>query len=78
MQIRGPAVRATLTAVLFADGQFVGLDELGIFERLGKEPKAVKEVGILAKTQAWEQIEALNQAFRQMPRHAGLGRAIAA
>ena len=60
---RGPAVRATLTAVLFADGQFVGLDELGIFERLAKELKAVKEFGILAKTQAWDQMEALNQVF---------------
>ena len=63
-----PAVRATLTSVIFADGHFVGADEHGAFERLGKELKAVKEAGILAKMGAWDQLDALNQAFRQMQR----------
>jgi hypothetical protein len=62
------AVRATLTSVIFADGHFVGADDRGAFERLGKELKAVKEAGILAKTGAWDQLDALAQAFRQMPR----------
>jgi tetratricopeptide (TPR) repeat protein len=65
---RGPAVRATLTSVVFGDGQFVGLDERGIFERFGKELKGVQEAGVLAKTGAWDQLDALNQAFRQMQR----------
>jgi hypothetical protein len=64
---RGPAVRATLTSVIFADGHFVGADERGIFERLGKELKAVKGAGILAKTGALDQLDAVTQAFRQMP-----------
>jgi hypothetical protein len=62
---RGPAVRATLTSVIFADGHFVGADERGAFERLGKELKGVQEAGVLAKTGAWD---ALNQALRQMQR----------
>ena len=62
------AVRATLTSLIFGDGHFVGTDERGVFERLGKELKAVKEAGILAKAAAWDQLDALAQAFRQMPR----------
>jgi len=62
------AVRATLTCLIFGDGHFVGADERGAFERLGKQLKAVKEVGNLAKTGAWDQIDALAQAFGQMPR----------
>ena len=65
---RGPAVRATLTSVIFSDGHFVGADERGAFERFGKELKGVQEAGILAKTGAWDQLDALNQAFRQMQR----------
>jgi hypothetical protein len=62
------AVRATLTCLIFGDGHFVGTDERGVFERLGKELKAVQEAGVLAKTGAWDQLDALNQAFRQMQR----------
>jgi tetratricopeptide (TPR) repeat protein len=65
---RGPAVRATLRAVVFADGQFVGVDEQGAFESFAGKLKAVADVGILAKTRAWDQVEALAQAFRQIPR----------
>jgi hypothetical protein len=65
---RGPAVKATLTSVIFADGHFVGADERGAFERFGKELKGVREAGVLAKTGAWDQLDALNQAFRQMQR----------
>jgi len=65
---RGPAVRAILTSVIFADGHFVGADERGAFERFGKELKSVQEAGVLAKTGAWDQLDALNQAFRQMQR----------
>jgi hypothetical protein len=65
---RAPAARANLTSIIFADGHFVGADERGIFERFSKELKAVKEAGILAKTGAWDQLDALAQAFRQMPR----------
>jgi hypothetical protein len=57
----GPAVRATLTCVIFANGHFVGIDERGIFDRLGNELKAVQEAGILAKTGAWEQLDALSR-----------------
>jgi hypothetical protein len=67
MSGNGPPVRATLMSVTFGDGQFVGTDESGVFERFGKEIKAVKDVGILAKTQGWDQVEALAQAFRQIP-----------
>ena len=54
--------------MIFEDGQFVGLDERGVFERLSKQLEAFKEVGNLAKTGAWDQVEALAQAFRQEPR----------
>jgi hypothetical protein len=64
---QGPIVTATLRSVIFADGQFVGVDEQGAFEQFAKKLKAINEVGILAKTQAWDQIEALAQAFMQRP-----------
>jgi TPR repeat/Tetratricopeptide repeat len=64
---QGPIVTATLRSVIFADGQFVGADELGVFEQFGKKLKAVTEVGMMARTQAWDQIEALAQAFTQRP-----------
>lgn len=54
-------------SVIFADGQFVGLDEPEVLERRSTEIKATKEVGILAKVQAWDKVEALAQAFRQIP-----------
>jgi hypothetical protein len=52
--------------VIFADGQFVGTDEQGAFESFIKKIKGVTEVGILAKTQPWDQIEALAPAFGQV------------
>jgi hypothetical protein len=56
---RGPAAKATLTSVIFAGGHFVGSDERGALERLGQQIKTVREVGILAKTGAWDQLDAL-------------------
>lgn len=53
-------------SVIFADGQFVGFDEPEVFERRDKQIKATKEVGISAKVQAWDKVEALAQAFRQI------------
>jgi hypothetical protein len=53
------AVRATLSAVIFSDGHFVGADERGVFERFGQQIKVVRELGILAKAGAWEQLDAL-------------------
>jgi tetratricopeptide (TPR) repeat protein len=55
---QGPIVRVTLQSVIFADGQFVGMDEHGAFEQFVKKIKAIAEVGKLAKIQAWDQIEA--------------------
>lgn len=52
-----PIVRAALLSVVFADGQFVGTDKFGIFERFNKELKATAEVGKLAKTGAWDQVD---------------------
>ena len=63
---RGPIVRATLQSVVFSDGQFVGLDEHGTFEQFGRRIKAITEVGTLAKTHAWNQVEAL--APRGLPK----------
>jgi hypothetical protein len=64
----GPIVTATLRSVIFADGHFVGADEQNAFEQFAKKLKAVTEAGKLAKTGAWDQLDALAQAFRQMPR----------
>jgi hypothetical protein len=64
---QGPIVTAALRSVIFADGQFVGVDELGAFDQFGKKLKAITEVGMMARIQAWEQIEALAQAFMQRP-----------
>jgi tetratricopeptide (TPR) repeat protein len=60
-----PIVRATLRSVVFADGQFVGVDEQGTFESFAKKLKGVTEVGILAKSRAWDQVEVL--AARGLP-----------
>ena len=57
---QGPIVTATLRSVIFGDGQFVGVDVQGAFEQFEKKLKAIIEVGILAKTQAWDQVEALS------------------
>jgi hypothetical protein len=38
-----------------------------LFEEFGKKLKVIIEVGILAKTRAWDQIEALAQALHQRP-----------
>ena len=57
----GAIVKATLTSVIFADGHFVGVDEHGTFELFGQKIKTFTEVGILAKNQAWDQVEALAQ-----------------
>jgi hypothetical protein len=62
---QGPTVAAILRSVVFGDGQFVGVDEQRAFEQFGKKLKAINEVGILAKTQAWDQIESLAEAFTQ-------------
>ena len=56
---------AALTCLIFADGHFVGADEHGVFEDFSKELKAVREVGNLAKAGAWDQLDALAQAFSQ-------------
>ena len=45
--------------MIFADGQFVGVEELWVFEQFGRMMKAIVEVGLLAKAGAWDQIEAL-------------------
>jgi len=37
-------------------------------EKCSKSLKGVQEAGVLAKTGAWDQLDALNQAFRQMQR----------
>jgi hypothetical protein len=58
---RGPIVSATLRCVVFGDGQFVGVEELWVFEQFGRMIKVIVEVGLLAKTGAWEQVEALAQ-----------------
>ncbi len=62
---QGPIVTAALRSVIFGDGQFVGVDELRAFEQFGMKLKAVTEVGIMAKIQAWDQIEALAQFLHQ-------------
>jgi hypothetical protein len=59
-------VRAILSSVVFADGQFVGMDGPGGFEEFVKKIKAVTEVGILAKTR-WDQVEALAPPPGQPP-----------
>lgn len=58
---QGPIVTAALRSVIFANGQFVGVDEFGAFDQFGKKLKAITEVGMMARIQAWEQIEALAQ-----------------
>lgn len=56
----GPIARAILLNVIFADGHFVGVDEHGVsFELFSQKIKAFTEVGILAKTGAWDQLDAL-------------------
>jgi hypothetical protein len=53
-------VRAILQSVIFADGHFVGVDGgPGGFDLFGEKIKAFTEVGTLAKTGAWDQVEAL-------------------
>jgi hypothetical protein len=59
----GPIVSATLQSVIFADGQFVGVDEHGAFDQFAKKIKPIAEVGVLAKTGAWDQVEVLAQAL---------------
>jgi hypothetical protein len=54
-----PIVKAVLQNVIFADGQFVGENEYGTFEEFSKRIKAIVEVGTLARTQAWDQVESL-------------------
>jgi hypothetical protein len=56
---QGPVVTATLQNVVFADGQFVGVDAHGAFESFGLRIKAIAEVGLLGKTGVWDQLEAL-------------------
>jgi hypothetical protein len=61
---QGPIVTATLRSGIFADGQFVGV---GAFEQFTTKLKAIIEVGMLAKTQAWDQVKALAQALSPRP-----------
>ena len=62
----GPIVSATLQNVVFDDGQFVGTDEHGNFERFGKRMQAIREVGMMTKSGAWDQVEVLAQALTQL------------
>jgi hypothetical protein len=55
---QGPIVRAILSSVVFADGQFVGIDGPGGFEEFVKKIKAITEAGKLANNAAWDQVEA--------------------
>jgi hypothetical protein len=55
----GPIVSATLQSVVFADGQFLGADEHGVFELFGRRIKVIVDVGLLAKAGAWDQLEPL-------------------
>jgi hypothetical protein len=59
----GPIVSATLQSVIFGDGQFVGLDEHGACDQFVKKIKPIAEIGVLAKTGAWDQVEVLAQAL---------------
>jgi hypothetical protein len=68
---QGPIVTATLHSVIFADGQFVGAGEQGAFELFAKKLTGVTEAGKLAKTQAWDQLEALEQSFMRFQRAPG-------
>ena len=61
-----PIVRAMLRSIVFADGQFVGVDEHGAFESFGKRIKVITEVGLLGKAGAWDQVEVLAQALTQL------------
>ena len=56
---QGPIVSVTLKNVVFGDGQFVGPNEHEVFENFGLRIKAIRELGILAKTGAWDQLDAL-------------------
>ena len=64
---QGPIVSAILQCVIFADGQFAGVDEQWVFEAFGRMIKAIVEVGLLAKTGAWDQLEALALSRRLEP-----------
>ena len=59
----GPIVSATLQSVIFADGQFVGVDEHRAYDQFVEKIKPLAEVGVLAKTGAWDQVEVLAQAL---------------
>jgi hypothetical protein len=59
----GPIVSATLQSVIFADGHFVGVDEHGAYDQFVKKIKPIREVGVLAKTGAWDQVEVLAEAL---------------
>ena len=60
-----PSARVEIGAVTF-DGQTTqSIDEQGAFEQFGQKLKAITEVGRLAQMQAWDQVEALYQAFFQ-------------
>jgi hypothetical protein len=60
-----PIVNAALVSVIFADGQFVGVDEYGVFESFGRRIKVIVQVGLLAKAGTWDQIESLANALSQ-------------
>jgi hypothetical protein len=62
-----PIVRAILQSVVFADGQFVGIDEHGAFDQFVERIKAIVEVAILARNGAWDQVEALAPLPPRLP-----------
>jgi hypothetical protein len=55
-------------AAVTSDGQTMqGIDEQRAFEQFRKELRAITEVGLMARIQAWDQIEALAQALTPRP-----------
>jgi Flp pilus assembly protein TadD len=64
---QGPIERALLSSVVFADGQFVGMDGPGGFEDFVKKIRGITEAGKLAKIAAWEQVEAFAKFTPGLP-----------
>jgi hypothetical protein len=55
----GPIIRASLRSVVFEDGEFVGTSEYGDFELFTGKMQGTREVGMMAKSGEWGQVEAL-------------------
>ena len=49
----------TLRSVVFEDGEFVGTSEYGDFELFTGKMQGTREVGMMAKSGEWDQVEAL-------------------